>query len=265
MRHVHIACIYIPTGAEYHNHPPALPTLSNGAHPPHTFYFTLLPRLELAFRRHRARHIEKLSDEETSVAFARALQVAADIELTTVYDVHEELGKGALATVHRVTHKATKQDYAVKMIQKEQLVNCAGSMISEIELMSRIKHPNVIKIVDLFETEDTLYIVSELLSGGELFDHIAGTAEGFSEQMASWYMKSILQALAYLHAMEIVHRDVKPENLLFVDKSADSELRLVDFGIARHLPALDLTKTMAGTPNYIAPEVVMCARGDVEG
>ena len=206
-----------------------------------------------------------IRNKEAATKLARALQNGADMSFEDIYDLKDELGKGAVATVYKALHKETGKAYAVKVSQKDSLTNCVDSIVGEIEIMCRIKHPNVIKIIQLFETEDRLYIVSELLSGGELFDHIAANSEGFTEQTASWLMKGLLQAIAYLHSMQVVHRDVKPENLLFVSTDKDSELRLVDFGIARQLGADELTLTMAGTPNYISPEVVMLAQGSTQG
>ena len=90
------------------------------------------------------------SNKESAIQLARVLQTGADLTFEDLYDLKEELGKGAVATVYKAVHKRTGKAYAVKLSEKESLTNCVDSIVSEIEIMCRIKHPNVIKIIQLF-------------------------------------------------------------------------------------------------------------------
>lgn len=118
-------------------------------------------------------------------------------------------------------------------------------------------HPNVIKLYEYFEDETNVYLVTELCTGGELFDRII-KEEFFSEQVAAKVFKQILQALNYCHSMNIVHRDLKPENFLFVSNDPNADLKIIDFGLSKIMEGgkLHRMKTRAGTPYYISPEVL---------
>ena len=126
--------------------------------------------------------------------------------------------------------------------------------------MTRLDHRSIIKFVDVFEDEQNLYIVMEMCSGGELFDRIiekAGSGN-HTEKDAARLMIQILDALEYCHERNIIHRDLKPENFLFRDKSEDSDLVIIDFGLSREFDKSSegFMKTRLGTPYYIAPEVL---------
>jgi len=106
----------------------------------------------------------------------------------------------------------------------------------------------------MFETSSKLFLVLELLTGGELFDRIV-EAGFFSEQQASKLLRDVAMAVDYIHAKGIVHRDLKPENLLYSHKGEDAEIKLTDFGLAHHGSTADMN-TACGTPGYVAPEVL---------
>ncbi len=116
----------------------------------------------------------------------------------------------------------------------------------------------MIKLYEYFECKTNVYLVTELCSGGELFDRIVAE-EFFTEPMAARTFKQILMALNYCHSENIVHRDLKPENFLFQSKDASSDLKIIDFGLSKIMDSgrLQRMKTRAGTPYYISPEVLM--------
>jgi len=127
----------------------------------------------------------------------------------------------------------------------------------ELDMLQRLNHPHIVRFHDWFESRDKYYIVTQLATGGELFDRICEYGK-FTEKDASQTIKQVLDAVNYLHERHVVHRDLKPENLLYLTSSPDSPLVLADFGIAKMLenPSEVLT-TMAGSFGYAAPEVML--------
>jgi calcium/calmodulin-dependent protein kinase I len=117
-----------------------------------------------------------------------------------------------------------------------------------------VKHPNIVQLLDLCDNKTHLYLVMELVTGGELFDRIVAKGN-YSEKDASILTKQILEAVHYLHQMGIVHRDLKPENLLYYSEDEDSKIMISDFGLSKM--DVDQMATACGTPGYVAPEVLL--------
>ena len=136
----------------------------------------------------------------------------------------------------------------------------------EVNLLREVKHPNIIELKDIHEDEKFLHLITELCTGGELFDRIIAKTQQdhhngescFSEQDAASLIRCILDAISYCHNVKgIVHRDLKPENFLFKDSSDDAEIKIIDFGLSRHDDEnFGVMKTKVGTPYYVAPEVL---------
>ncbi|KAK3394189.1 calcium/calmodulin-dependent protein kinase [Podospora didyma] len=146
---------------------------------------------------------------------------------------------------------------AIKIILKKNVRGNERMVMDELEMLQRLKHPHIVKFVDWFESRDKYYIVTQLATGGELFDRICEQGK-FTEKDASQTIKQVLGAVDYLHRNNVVHRDLKPENLLYLTKAADSDLVLADFGIAKMLDSKDeVLTTMAGSFGYAAPEVML--------
>uniref|UniRef100_A0A8C5SWW1 Calcium/calmodulin dependent protein kinase ID n=1 Tax=Laticauda laticaudata TaxID=8630 RepID=A0A8C5SWW1_LATLA len=122
-------------------------------------------------------------------------------------------------------------------------------------LLYRIKHENIVALEDIYESSSHLYLVMQLVSGGELFDRIV--EKGFyTEKDASTLIRQVLDAVYYLHRMGIVHRDLKPENLLYYSQDEDSKIMISDFGLSKMEGKGDVMSTACGTPGYVAPEVL---------
>ena len=162
---------------------------------------------------------------------------------------------GAFAVVKKVQHKETKEFYAAKMICKKNVTSDTERLAIELEVLQKVNHPNVIHLEEVFETEEMLYIVTEIVTGGELFDRIVSRGT-YSELDAANLVRKLVEALAYLHDLDIVHRDLKPENLLLKSTDNDVDVKVADFGLSKILGAAAMTQTACGTPGYVAPEIL---------
>ena len=208
----------------------------------------------------------------------RCLERAAALKYSDMFEVGATLGRGAFSQVKATCARegqfgqlGTPSNLAVKIIDKRSGESQLPSLAREIHILSQLKHPNVLSLEMFFETQEFVYLVTERISGGELFDHIAALSQmrrGYSERDAAKIMTMIFDSLSYIHARRICHRDLKPENLLFTcHEGVDSDgaiLKLCDFGIARHFEKDELSKTMTGTPYYVAPELVRLSTGESE-
>jgi len=169
------------------------------------------------------------------------------------------IGSGHYGCVRECASRRTRQVFAVKTIEKCKIARL-DHLRREVSLLKKVEHGNVMKMVDCFEDEDYVHIVTEKYSGGELFDRIIDntTAEGcLSEKSAARIIKSLLEAVAYLHGEGIAHRDIKPENILFESSDEDSDIRLIDFGLSRkHAKGNAPMSTPVGTAYYMSPELL---------
>merc|ERR1712137_291269 len=189
------------------------------------------------------------------------LDPAEEEQTGGVYDKYflkETLGSGAFAEVRRGVHRETHEQFAVKIISKKK--HCKNDpqaqerLMKEVEILRSIDHPGVVGIVDVHDTEDTLYLVLELVTGGELFDLI-NQKSLFEEDEARPLVKQMLDTLSYLHDKGIAHRDLKFENILLKDKNYDT-VKISDFGLSRIIREGSFMQTICGTPEYLAPEVL---------
>uniref|UniRef100_A0A8D3CRG5 Protein kinase domain-containing protein n=1 Tax=Scophthalmus maximus TaxID=52904 RepID=A0A8D3CRG5_SCOMX len=154
-----------------------------------------------------------------------------------------------------VCEKRTQKLVAIKCIPKKALEGKENSIENEIAVLHKIKHTNIVSLEEIFESKSHLYLVMQLVSGGELFDRII--EKGFyTEKDASKLIQQILDAVKYLHDMGIVHRDLKPENLLYYSMDEDSKIMISDFGLSKIEGSGSVMSTACGTPGYVAPEVL---------
>ena len=169
------------------------------------------------------------------------------------YILGKTLGKGDFSHVRLAIHKDTKQDRAVKIIQKKKVD--MKRLLAEISIVSKLSHPSIMEVYEVFEDTKKVYIVSEYCKGGELFD-IISKKRNFSEKEACIIMEQLLSGICYSHKNGIVHRDLKPENILLEDKSRNLEIKIVDWGYATQMKQRERLHEMDGISYYIAPEVL---------
>ena len=172
------------------------------------------------------------------------------------YTIEKELGKGAFSVVHACTRKEDNKKLAVKIVKKEKLKS-QDDLTYEIEILKQLDHPHVLTLIDTVDAGDKCYLVTDLLEGGELFDHIIEQGS-YTEKDAAGIVLQILDAMQYLHANNIVHRDLKPENLLCASKANPTERIVIsDFGLARKLKDGEKLTHACGTPGYVSPEILL--------
>ena len=173
--------------------------------------------------------------------------------ITKEYTFGKVIGTGSYGQVRLAVHRLTKQVRAVKIIQKAK-VNI-NALLNEINILSKLSHPNIMQIFEVFDDNTNVYIVSEYCKGGELFD-IISTKGSFTEKDACVIMKQLMSAICYSHQNNIVHRDLKPENILMDNDTDDLTIKLIDWGCAQTIKSAKQSKQADGTAYYIAPEVL---------
>ncbi|XP_043509232.1 calcium/calmodulin-dependent protein kinase type 1 isoform X2 [Frieseomelitta varia] len=171
------------------------------------------------------------------------------------YILKELLGTGAFSEVRLAESKEKPgQMFAVKIIDKKALKGKEDSLENEIRVLRRLTHPNIVQLLETFEDKHKVYLVMELVTGGELFDRIVEKGS-YTEKDASGLIRQVLEAVAYMHDQGVVHRDLKPENLLYYSPEEDSKIMISDFGLSK-MEDSGVMATACGTPGYVAPEVL---------
>uniref|UniRef100_A0A8B9R9R5 non-specific serine/threonine protein kinase n=1 Tax=Astyanax mexicanus TaxID=7994 RepID=A0A8B9R9R5_ASTMX len=177
------------------------------------------------------------------------------------YEIGDELGSGQFAVVRKCRKKSTGLEYAAKFIKKRRSKSSRRGVSKddierEVSILKEIKHPNVITLHDVFENKHEVILILELVAGGELFDFLA-EKESLSEEEATEFLKQILDGVNYLHSKHIAHFDLKPENIMLLNRSMPHpRIKLIDFGLAHKIDFSNDFKNIFGTPEFVAPEVV---------
>lgn len=199
---------------------------------------------------------KKTSREDSGILSEDEIKygTVTDKTVEDVYDMGKKIGDGNFADVRECIDKITKKEFALKIVDKAKIRGKEQMIRDEIDIMRRCKHPNIVRMYEDYDSVRHIYLVMELIKGGDLFDAIS-TSVKFTEAVTRTYVKDIAKALAYLHKRKIVHRDLKPENLLVHKKpSGQVILKLADFGLAMVVKSPIFT--VCGTPTYVAPEIL---------
>jgi len=175
--------------------------------------------------------------------------------LDETYDIKDTLGGGIFSVVKKAVNRKTGELVAIKIYEKSRLTSYdRDCTTTEVELLKSLKHPNIISVRDCIDTRSKLYLVEELMTGGDLLEAIR-KKKVFSEKEACRVFIQIMTAIAYLHANGIAHRDIKPDNILLNGDSEDPVVKLADFGFAKKVGS-GILHTPCGSPVYTAPEIV---------
>ena len=178
------------------------------------------------------------------------------------YDIHgrNKLGKGSYGSVYLATHRLTRDERAVKVMNVDRVTSYyLRKLHTEICILKEVDHPNIIKLQDVFFGRRSVYLVTDLCRGGELYELLtSGKSQGFvfREDRAGRLMNDMMSAVKYLHSIGIVHRDLKLENFLFEGNSSNSPLILIDFGLSKHYDSIERMRQRVGSCYYTAPEVL---------
>ncbi|KAH7649224.1 hypothetical protein FG379_001581 [Cryptosporidium bovis] len=162
------------------------------------------------------------------------------------------IGEGSFAKVYKGKNVITGEDIVLKAVDKKKVKE--SNVYTEIEVLRRVHHPHIVQFIASFEEEDHVCLVLEFLGGGELFEWIAQKG-AYTEEQAKIAMKKVLLALQWLHANNVVHRDLKTENLILEHKNCPESLKIIDFGLAASLGSSAM-KMRCGSPGYVAPEIL---------
>ncbi|CAD8144768.1 unnamed protein product [Paramecium pentaurelia] len=169
----------------------------------------------------------------------------------------KQLGRGGSSRVYLVTEKCTNQQYASKNVEKRYLKEDGGfeALFNEINLMATLNHEYIVKLEEVYEGENTFYIILEYLKGNSLHDMITKGIIQLGWDEIKSIMMSLLTAVVHMHSLNIMHRDLKPENIMFKNLNDISGLRIVDFGLATSTTPPSYPFPKCGTPGYVAPEI----------
>ena len=216
-------------------------------------------------------------------------QLASIQALYDLYTVEKTIGRGHFAKVKQVYARSDGQRYAVKLLDKTLRDNDVSDLVNEFEVLKRLKHTHIIRMIDAYDTPNHLCLVMELATGGELMHRITQEKALYTEDEMRRHTKAILEAVEYMHSCDIVHRDLKPENILLSDTSDGAIIKICDLGLSKFVQRINMSwpaqqqlekneeqlrwqpteealmRTVCGTHKYIAPEVVRCERGEAFG
>uniref|UniRef100_A0A5K4EYG4 Serine/threonine kinase n=1 Tax=Schistosoma mansoni TaxID=6183 RepID=A0A5K4EYG4_SCHMA len=179
--------------------------------------------------------------------------------LEDLYDIQQKIGDGHFADVNLCVCKSSNKKYAAKFIMKQRInTGLHGSSVSDIDreafILANLQHENIVNLHEVFYREDSVVLILDLVTGGELFARVAD-CERLSEEEASNFVQQILLGVQHMHGLGIVHLDLKPENIMIEDL-ASRKIKIIDFGLARVLNPNESFQDMAGTPEFCAPEIV---------
>ncbi|XP_052383041.1 obscurin isoform X45 [Oncorhynchus keta] len=182
----------------------------------------------------------------------REVELGKRRKLLSVYDVHEEIGRGTYGVVKRVTHRRTGEGFAAKFLPLRSSTRTRA--FQERDLLSRLAHPRVACLLDFFSTRRTLVLVTEACSSRGLLDHLLSKGS-VSEREVQMYIQQILEGVGHIHSMNILHLDIKPDNILMVFPPRE-EIKICDFGFCQEMDTSRHQYSQFGTPEFVAPEII---------
>jgi len=197
------------------------------------------------------------NEEDFKIWFEKLNLAVQNKSLFDKYEVKQKIGKGKFGLVKSGINKETKKPVAIKIMAKKNMDKSDMELAKvEIDILKISQHPNIIKLYDIFENENYIYIIMEYCSGGDLLSYFEYHEYELPETKVCEIIHKLSMAVYYLHSYGIVHRDLKPENILMTDLSATADIRLLDFGLSKIVGNDEKCTEPYGTLSFVAPEVL---------
>lgn len=188
----------------------------------------------------------------------RNVEVKEDVDMRKYYDLKKEIGRGRFGTVYLVTDKTTGQKFAAKFVNTKRNQDRAN-VEREVEIMKLLNaerpHPRLIQLYDAFDMDKEMCLVLEVVDGGELFERVIDDDFVLTEKACAIFMRQVCEAVEFIHSKNILHLDMKPENILCLSREGN-RIKICDFGLARKYDPRKKLQVLFGTPEFVAPEVV---------
>ncbi len=206
--------------------------------------------------KHRVYYCDNEDDYNNWIAVLK--KATGYTNLLEIYDIKQKLGKGKFGLVKLGINKETKQKVAVKIMNKNNMDSSDLELVrTEIEILKICQHPYIIKLYDIFENVDYIYIIMEYCSGGDLFSFLKKRDFQLKEEKVVVIIYKLCKAVYYVHSYGIAHRDIKPENVLITSEDEDADVRLMDFGLSKIVGPNQKCTEPYGTLTYCAPEIIV--------
>ena len=206
------------------------------------------------------------NEEDFKNWYDKLNQAIQNKSLFDKYEVKQKIGKGKFGLVKAGINKETKKPVAIKIMAKKNMDKSDMELAKvEIDILKISQHPNIIKLYDVFENENYIYIIMENCSGGDLLSYFEYHEYELPETKVCEIIHKLSMAVYYLHSYGIVHRDLKPENNLMTDLSATADIRLLDFGLSKIVGNDEKCTEPYGTLSFVAPEVLQGKPYDKSG
>ena len=197
------------------------------------------------------------NEEDFKIWFEKLNTAVQNKSLFDKYEVKQKIGKGKFGLVKSGINKETKKPVAIKIMAKKSMDKSDMELAKvEIDILKVAQHPNIIKLYDVFENENYIYIIMEYCSGGDLLSYFEYHEYELPETKVCEIIHKLSMAVYYLHSYGIVHRDLKPENILMTDLSSSADMRLLDFGLSKIVGNDEKCTEPYGTLSFVAPEVL---------
>ncbi|VEN54177.1 unnamed protein product [Callosobruchus maculatus] len=197
-------------------------------------------------------------DDESSLFEPRIVHIEPGLEFVTRYEVLEELGKGRFGVVHKVIEKRSGQKFAAKFVRcrtakdRDKLI---FQVQDEIDIMNMLRHQKLLQLAAAFENPREMVMVMEYISGGELFERVVADDFTLTEKDCILFMRQICEGVAYMHRQQVVHLDLKPENIMCHTRMSH-EIKIIDFGLSQKIDPNKPIRVLFGTPEFIPPEII---------
>uniref|UniRef100_A0A3Q3BAL8 Myosin, light chain kinase 5 n=1 Tax=Kryptolebias marmoratus TaxID=37003 RepID=A0A3Q3BAL8_KRYMA len=198
--------------------------------------------------------VVRMEQKEEAPKEYTCVTIDSSHKVTDHYSLHEKLGTGKFGLVYKLIHKDTGCVCAGKFYKGRRAKEREAAR-KEIELMNFLHHPKLVQCLGAYDHKPEMVMVMEFIAGGELFERIVDDNFEHTEPASVRYMQQILEGISYMHQQNIVHLDLKPENIVCVDTTGTS-IKIIDFGLASRLDDSTPLKVMHGTPEFVAPEVI---------